>query len=644
MPSDRSPTLPCSLEPHPARVNRQWLETNFPCRAACPVGTNAGGYVSLIAQGRYEEAYHLARKPNPLASICGKVCSHPCEAACRRGEIDQPIAIRALKGFVCDRLGVESARNFEEILKVVERPRPPAEKPGRIAIVGAGPAGLACAHDLALMGHKAVIYDAAPVAGGMLRLGIPPYRLPRELIDCEVDFIRHLGVEIRLGVEIGRDIPFEKLVRDHDAVFLAPGCRKGRKIPIPGADLPGVIVAVDLLAAVNLDTDLFIGERVVVVGGGNVAYDVARSVHLHGGTSVPDEEHHRLMVDSAYVASRTLKRNVTVIALEARDEMPADDEEIEESTAEGVRMLNRRSPKAILAGPDGRVRALQTLDVSRVFDENGRFAPQTIPGTEKEIAADTVVLAIGQASDLSFLGEGHGLKISPRSTIEVDRATLATSRAGVYAGGDVAFGPRIAIEAVADGRRAARAIDTRLTGRRDEPPPLHIRVFDTFGYDHPFARGDYETIPRGRVPTLPVERRALRRQTELVYDEEQARLEGSRCLRCWINTVVDSSALDGTECIQCQGCADVCPEDCFDLVALTRVARGEDLRGALRLPDGSPFRPLFDTETGAALIKDETSCIRCGLCARRCPVQCITMQGFYRADEAEIMRGAEVVV
>ncbi|MBI3098594.1 MAG: FAD-dependent oxidoreductase [Planctomycetes bacterium] len=627
-----------------ASINRRWLDTNFPCRAACPVGTNAGGYVSLVAQGRYEEAYHLARRPNPLASICGKVCSHPCEAACRRGEIDQPIAIRALKGFVCDRFGVESVRNFDEILKVVERPRPPAPKPGRIAIVGAGPAGLACAHDLALMGHQAVIYDAAPVAGGMLRLGIPPYRLPRELIDCEVDFIRHLGVEIRLGVEIGRDIPFESLVRDHDAVFLAPGCRRGRKIPIPGADLPGVIVAVDLLAAVNLDAEIDIGERVVVVGGGNVAYDVARSVHLHGGTSVPDEEHHRLMVDSAFVASRTLKRRVTVVALESRDEMPADDEEIEEASAEGVRMINRRSPRAVLAGPDGRARALQTLDVSRVFDERGRFAPETIPGTEREIEADTVVLAIGQAADLSFLGEGHGLRLSPRSTIEVDRATLATSRAGIFAGGDVAFGPRIAIEAVADGRRAARAIDTHLTGRVDEAPRTHIRVFDTFGYDHPFARGDYETIPRGRVPTLPVERRALRRQTELVYEEEQARLEGSRCLRCWINTVVDSSALDGTECIQCQGCADVCPMDCFDLVAMTRVARGEEVRGALRLPDGSPFRPLFDRETGAALIKDETACIRCGLCARRCPVQCITMQGFYRTDEAEIMRGAEVIV
>jgi len=427
-----------------------WLHTNFPCRAACPVGTNAGGYVSLIAEGRYEDAYRLARRPNPLASICGWICAHPCEAACRRGVLDRPISIRALKRFVCERHGVESARDFEKILEDVERPRPAAEKGGKVAIIGAGPAGLACAHDLALMGHEAVIFESAPVTGGMLKLGIPPYRLPRELIDCEVDFIKHLGVEIRLRMEIGRDVEFKDLRRDYDAVFVGAGCRKGKGLAIPGAELPGVLTAVDLLVAVNLGAVLNVGERVVVVGGGSVAADAARSVKLHGGTSEPDEEHHRLLMDSAMLTARSLKREVTMVCLESRDEMPADEEEVDAAEAEGITILNRRGPVRVLEDENGVACGIETLDVTRVFD-------------------DTVILAVGQVADLSFLGDDHGLEITPQNTLSVERETLATSARDVFAGGDVAFGPRIAIEAVADGRRAARAIDLRAGRLRGDP-------------------------------------------------------------------------------------------------------------------------------------------------------------------------------
>jgi len=619
-----------------------WLSTNFPCRAACPVGTNAGGYVSLIAEGRFEDAYFLARRPNPMASVCGWVCAHPCESACRRGELDKPIAIRSLKRFVCEKFGVESARKFEEIEKIVDRPRPPAEKAGRVAVIGAGPAGLACAHDLALMGHAVVVFESGDKPGGMLRSGIPPYRLPREIIDSEADFIRYLGVEFRYGTEVGRDVTFDALREEYDAVFLGPGCRKGKGLPIPGADHEGVLTAVDLLAAVNLGHPLDIGERVIVVGGGNVAADVARSVRLHGGTSRPEEDHHRLLVDAAMVAARTLKRKVTMVCLEARDEMPADIEEIEAAEEEGIHLLPRTGPREILADDDGRTRGLRTIDVSRVFNEDGRFAPEFIDGTEKDHEADTVVLAIGQVADLSFLGDDHGLELTPQSTIVVDRETLVSSNPAIFAGGDVAFGPRIAIEAVAEGRRAAKGIDTFLTGRSDEPAEMSIRVFDTYGYDHPFARGDYEVVPRGRVPMVSPERRQFKSPVELPYEVEQAKLEGSRCLRCWINTVIDSNALTGSECIQCAGCVDVCPTECFDLITLVRIARAES--GGLHLPDGSPFTALEDTRTGAALIKDETACIRCGLCARRCPVQCITMRGFYRKDEERVMRPAEVKV
>lgn len=622
------------------RLNLRYLESNFPCRAACPVNTNAGGYVSLIAQGKYREAYLLARAPNPLASICGRVCAHPCEAACRRGQLDQPIAIRAMKRFINERFGVESPASFEEIHEIIEKPRPAVSNPGRIAVIGSGPAGLACAHDLALMGHKVTIFDAAPVTGGMMRMAIPEYRLPRELIDREIDFIKFLGVEFRMGVEIGRDVTFADLRSQHDAVFLATGCRKGKMLKMPGADKTGVVTALDFLVNLNLGVPLEIGREVVVVGGGNVAFDVARTARRFGGTSQPDEEHHNLAIDAAIAASRLLNRKVTLISLESRDEMPADPEEIEEGSHEGIDLIHRRGPKTILG--NGRVTGLETLDVSRVFDEQGRFSPQFVDGSEKEIPCDTVILAVGQIADLSFLGEDHGLQTTPQQTVVVDPQTLATTAAGVYAGGDVAFGPRIIISAVADGRRAAKSIDTFLTGRTDEPHEYAIHVFPSIGYDHPFARGDYETIPRRRVPVLPIERRQEREEVELCLSEDEAMAEGKRCLHCWVNTIFDSSRVQGSECIQCGGCVDVCPEECIDLVSLRRVGATTEEALAL-LPNGEPAL-MFGSPNGAALIKDETTCIRCGLCARRCPSGVITMQAFYRADEMDLMSLADRVL
>jgi len=610
------------------RRSLAWLHANFPCRSACPVGTNAGGYVALIARGRDRDAYRLARAPNPLASVCGRICAHPCEAACRRGQVDAPLSIRALKRFVTERYGVESALGFDEILEMVERPRPPTRQPGRVGLVGAGPASLACAHDLRLMGHDVTIYEASSVAGGMLRLGIPEYRLPREVLQSEIEFIRWLGVELRYGVRIGRDLSFAELCEAHDALFLATGCGKGRRPEIPGGDLPGTFDAVDFLAAVNVGVPLDVGERVVVVGGGNVAFDVARTTRRYGGTSQPDEPHHNLAVDAVVVAGRLLRRRVTMLALESAEELPADPEEIVGASQERVELRHRVAVKQLLDG-DGRVRGLVTLEVARVFDEQGRFAPETVAGSESELACDTVVFATGQVADLSFLGEGSGVDLSPRGLIEVERETLATSRPGVYAGGDVAFGPRIAIEAVADGRRAALSIDSYLTGRNDAAPEHVLHRFAAHGYDHPFARGDYERVERGQVPVVEGLERFSFQPVELGYDEAQARREGARCLHCWINTEFDSRAVEASQCIQCRGCIDVCPQACIDLVDLVRVVTSP-ADSTWHLPPG-----------GVALVKDESVCIRCGLCARRCPVGCIRMEGFYRRDEFDLVYPAD---
>ncbi|MCA9623605.1 MAG: FAD-dependent oxidoreductase [Myxococcales bacterium] len=618
----------------------RWLLSNLPCRSACPVGTHAGGYVSLVAAGRYQEAYLLARRPNPFASICGRICAHPCEAACRRQHLDAPVAIRPLKRFVTERYGVESGADFESIRQAVEQPREAATKPGRVAVIGAGPAGLSCAHDLALMGHEVVVLDAAPEPGGMMRMGIPDYRLPRDLIAREVGFIESLGVELRLGCAIGEALSFAELKRDYDAVFVAAGCRKGRSLPLPGMDLEGVITAIDFLVAVNLGEPMAIGDEVVVVGGGNVAFDVARTARRFGGTSEPDESHHNLLVDAATVAAKTLGKRVTLVSLESRDEMPADLEEIHEGLEEGVTLIHRRGPKEVL-GEDGRVTALRTVAVTRVFDEEGRFSPQFAEDGHLEIACDTVIFAVGQIADLSFLGQDHGLEVTPRNTIVVDRDTMQTSDPRVFAGGDVAFGPRIVIEAVADGRRAAKGIDTLLTGRQDEAQDIHVKIFDSFGYDHPFAAGDYEHLDRRELPVINLARREAGVEVEEVLTAEQARHEGARCLHCWINTIFDSRSMSGSECIQCGGCVDVCPVDCIDLSSVRSGSSDQPLRTC----DGQPIVLARHVDAPAmALIKDETMCIRCGLCARKCPVGCISMQGFYRGDEMKLIDLCERVI
>lgn len=621
------------------------------------MGTNAGGYVSLIAGGHVEDAYRLARRPNPLASVCGLICAHPCEDACRRGDLDAPLSIRALKRYATEKFGVESRRSFEDIEAVVERPRPPAEKSGRVAIIGAGPAGLACAHDLALMGHQAVIFDAAKVAGGMLRLGIPDYRLPPEILQREIDFIEHLGVEFRLGVEIGEEVTFAGLQEEYDAVFIGTGCRKGRGLPIEGATHRDVITAVEFLAKVNLGVELPIGQNVLVIGGGNVAFDAARSAArqlafdaarsaarigevkdpepaLDAGELAEVPQLHQAL-DVARTAMGRTKRTVTLMSLEARHELPADAIEIEEAEEEGIRFLHRVSPQAILIEDDA-VAAVRTLDVARVFDEEGRFAPQMEEGTERVHPFDTVILAIGQVADLSFLGEDHGLEVTTRSTLVVDPETMETSVPGVYCGGDVAYGPRIAIMAVADGRRAALGIDSQLTGRSSEPPRVVIKKFETYGYDHPFAVGDYEKVTRGRIATREVRDRMSGVQVEIGYDDAEARREAARCLRCWVNTVFDSDAMKGSQCIQCGGCVDVCPSACIDLVHLEHV-RGTGEAGRWLLPDGTDSAP----EAGASLVKTEEACIRCGLCARRCPTACVTMQAYYLEDEMEFVQKAE---
>lgn len=590
---------------------------------ACPVHTEAGRYVAAIAKGRHEEAYRLARAPNPFASICGRICAAPCETACRRGAYDEPIAIRALKRFVCERYGVESMIDLDKIREVLGRKIRPKNK--WVAIVGGGPAGLSCAHDLALLGYQVTVFEAQPVAGGMLRLGIPEYRLPRELLRLEINAILSLGVELRLGKALGRDFTFDDL-RDngYEAIFLAFGAHKSRSLSIEGLHLDGVLQAVDFLLNINLGYKVELGEKILVIGGGNVAIDVARTAVRQEPVAEATATDIVAALDVARAAVRFGAKRVEMACLEAPHEMPASREEIEQAMEERITIHHRKGPKRILSR-NGRVAGLETLDVASVFDAQGRFNPTFIPNTEKKIDADTIIIAIGQAADLSFIKPSDGIAITSRGMIKIHPETLATTAPGIYAGGDLAFGPRIAIAAIADGRRAARSIDEYLSGTKTPERKVSILVLDTVAYS---PVEDYDKIPRQKIPILPLDRRVGIAQVELGYDETLAVRESQRCLKCWINTIFEGTEATASECILCGGCADICPENCIEIVPLSKVAVEEDL--ASMLQDDAEGITVRANGRGMVMIKDEEICIRCGLCAKRCPVGTITMQAFER--------------
>ena len=613
------------------------------CREGCPVRTDAGGYVQAVSEGRYEDAYIIARKPNPFASICGRVCAAPCEAKCRRGALDASVSIRALKRFVCEKFGVESD-DFDHGRVYPELRNPARERIGngrKVAVIGAGPAGLSCAHELALMGFAATVFEGQNLAGGMLVLGVPEYRLPREIIRAEIAAIESLGVEVRLNSRLGRDFAFADLKqRGYEAVFLGIGAHRSRELAIDGVQLDGVLRAIDFLLNVNLGYRVTLGRKVVVIGGGNVAFDVARSVvrqteklsgmneaelrtalHEAGAAleqltarepEAPDEV--RVALDVAREAIRKGVPEVHMYCLESLDEIPAAREEIEDAEQEGIRLHTRYGPKRVLGG-DGRVTGIELVKCRRVFDENRRFNPQFIDGSEERVDCDTVVLAVGQAPDLSWIHPEDNLKATNRGTLQTDPQTMATSRPDVFAGGDAAFGPRIIITAVAEGKRGAASIAKFLTGRAPaEPSHARVTIYRTEQYR---MKPDYEKLVRRPPPTLPLDRRIGIAEVEKVFPEPAARLQADRCLKCHVGP-----GFDGDECILCGGCADVCPEYCLRLVDVADLRGDAGLEAAFLARYGRVPSP---GEEGA-IIKDETRCIRCGLCAVRCPTGAITME------------------
>jgi len=456
-----------------------------PCSVECPAGNDIQGFVSRIAEGEYDQAWELLAQTNPLPGVCGRVCYHPCEEMCTRGQVDEPLTIHALERFVGEQAPATPPLITEQ-------------KSQRVAVIGSGPAGLSCAYQLARHGYKVTIFEALPVAGGMLRVGIPRYRLPAEVLDREIASIKAMGVEVKTNKRLGDNLSLEEL-DEFDAVFLGVGAHKQRDLNIPGADLDGVIGGLDFLREANVLGKGTVGERVLVLGGGNVAFNCARLAHRLGAPEVH------------------------LACVEAYDNMPADFPEIKEGELEDIIIHPSRAFIRAM-GKDGHVTGIECLEVrSMKFDEDGNLHFDAIEGSEHILAADTVIYAIGEELDLSFL---------PKD-VKVEKGRIlvgedgATSRKGFYAGGDVTIRQERVAYAIGAGRRAAEAIDRDFQGLKKEPPVKGYKEYKLIDTDF------FEKKPAVAIPQLAAhERRRNVSEVEGTLDNEQATAEAGRCLDC----------------------------------------------------------------------------------------------------------------
>ncbi|NIQ40407.1 MAG: FAD-dependent oxidoreductase [Proteobacteria bacterium] len=580
--------------------DEQWFEENIGCENACPVNTNAPAYNTAIMRADFDKAFEINRADNLFPAILGRICVHPCEEKCRRGiRFDRPISICSLKRASADYRIQPAERKY---LDATRRKR---KKNKKIAIIGAGPSGLAAANDLARMGYQVVVFESLPVKGGMLNAGIPPYRLPRQVVEEAFEELTYLGVEININTPIGQNIKLEDLKRDYDAVYIAAGAHKAERLKIRGEEFGGVIHGVTFMRKVNLEEkDLEVGKRVAVIGGGNTAIDTARS------------------------SLRLGAEKVHIFYRRTRAEMPVDERELEEAEREGIDIHYLTSPVEALTQDGTRVSGIRCVR-NRLGepDASGRRRPIPIKGSEFETPCDMVIPAVSQSPDISFLPEEIGLEISKWDRLIVDRETFQTNLPGIFAGGDFVTGPRDVITVIADGRRAAAFIDLFLSKKKKR----RIREAFFVPVDEVALERNLEKIPRHKMSTLPIERRnSLHEEVDLGFSREESVEEAKRCLQCHIFTIFDR-----TKCILCGGCVDICPRYCFRMVKLNEIDGDDDLHELVKKLTGVSLEKIRDRkgeflDLSTAMIKEESRCIQCGLCAKRCPTGAITMEMFHR--------------
>ena len=521
-----------------------------PCRAACPIHVNAEGYIALTAAGKFEEALELVREKNPFPGITGRICTHPCEEKCDRAKVDEPVAIDYIKRFLADwELKNKGERDWN-----IEKEEPTGKSVG---IVGAGPAGLLAAYDLAKKGHSVTIYEALPKPGGMMWVGIPAYRLPRDVLFGEIELLEKLGVKFVFDTQVGKDITTPELRKKHNALFLAIGAHKSRKLKIPGEELEGVFGAVEFLRKVNIGEEVFVGKKSVVIGGGNAAVDAARVLW-------------RLGSDVSILYRRTIK------------EMPANPEEIEETMEEGIPIEFLATPVKII-GKGGKVVGIECVRMRLGEpDESGRRRPIPIEGSNFTMDVDMVVPAISQSPDISALGELGNIKLTRWNTFEVDPITLQTSVEGVFAGGDAVSGPATFIQALESGRRGAISIDRYLKGEE-----LHTNREG----EGPFETDVEATIegvlpsPRMKMPAIDVKkRRGNFSEVYSGFDEEMAVSEAKRCLTCAI-------------CCECFQCVKACEPDAI-IHNMLPTERELQVGSVILAPGFDEFDPSLRKEYG----------------------------------------------
>ena len=535
-----------------------------PCQMACPAGIDVPTYISLIGEGKDKEAIEVIRQDNPFPWVCGLVCTRPCEFMCVRGRIDTPVSIKFLKGFAAERaLSNREYRNPEKA----------PDKGKKVFVIGAGPGGMSAAYYLALKGYRVVVIEALPVAGGMMMVGIPRYRLPREVIDREVEMIRALGVEFRFNTRFGSDVTIETLKAEGgDAFFFAIGAHRSFKMNIPGEhDFPGVISSIDFLRAVALGDRKQPGHRVIIIGGGNVAIDAART------------------------SLRLGCQSVTIVYRRTETEMPADREEVEQAEEEGIHFSFLTVPVEVVGNAE-RLTAMKCLRAElKKSKDSDRLTPFPIEGSDFLMEADTVIVAIGQQVDTKCISDGLcDLHWTRRSTVDVNKVSMETSMPGVFAAGDAVTGPATVVEAIGGGKRAAEAIDRYLSGiPQPKMPPVPVRRGRIACVEIPASTK--MTLKRPDMPLLGIDRRRTTfQQVELGYTENMVREEARRCLRCDI-------------CMRCGTCIKICKEK-----------MGVD---ALR------FGHLeFDHPVPTDFRYTAEVCILCGACATNCPNQALQIK------------------
>jgi NADPH-dependent glutamate synthase beta subunit-like oxidoreductase len=566
-----------------------YAESEASCQLACPAHVSIPGYVALIAKGKFKEALDLIRRRMPLPSVCGRVCPNPCEMECRRQEVDKPVAIMALKRFVADSVPEE-------------HPSPLLQwRSHKVAIVGSGPAGLAAAYDLIRMGYGVTIFEAQPVAGGVLSVGIPQYRLPKEMLKRDIDYIKALGVEVKTSATVGLGQDLDDLFNQgYRVILLTVGAGKGRKLDIPGADLEGCLVGTLFMRDVNFGKLSKVGQRVLVIGGGNVAIDCARSARRLGATEV------------------------YVVCLESRDRMPADATEIDQAEQEGIHIHPSLTPTRIL-GNAGKIIGVECLNVSGLrFDPDGQPYFNVITGSQHSIPANMVIFAIGQTPDLADLvGDGR-IDTSNLGTIAVDPETLMTSRQGIFAAGDAVHGSTNIINAIASGQKAAFYINRFLQGNMLGVKPKKNAEAADVKVQIPTSIGKKE---RQSMPLLPVaDRLSNFKEVALGFSPEAAMEEAKRCLNCAGHLCKDVCPYDvpqfgceeNTKMQKCNlcldrlavgkkpACVDACPMRALDAGPIEKLkAKYGDIREAEgfvyseKLMPSIIFKPKKNTESVA---------------------------------------------